>query len=144
VAAYIIGMEIDLDRYESLKPCESEYDVSCLIGWRTYKKGHKPRFLKKENGKNLLATNPLSWKTSEEYVTSEKHLGSLFFDFDVPVSPKTQDAQLYQGILWTNKPKFKGSFLMTTKNFHRGDINLFYNNIRENAATRVAVFNNKQ
>lgn len=144
VAAYLIGIPIDLDRYESLKPCESEYDVSCLIGWRTWKNGAKPKFLKKEIGKNILVTNPLSWKTTTEYVDKEIHGGSLFFDFDEELTPKTQDAQIYEGILWTNKPKFKGSFLMTSKNYHRGDINLFYKNIRDNAARRVSVFTKKQ
>ena len=144
VAAYLLGIPVNLDRYKSLKPCESEYDVSCLIGWRTFKKGAQPKVLDKEVGYRVLITNPLSWKTNTDYVGNENHKGKILFDFDVEPEVKSQDAQIYKNILWTNKPQFKGSILYTTKNYHRGDVNLFYMNIRENAVTRVSVFSKNQ
>jgi len=42
--------------------------------------------------------------------------------------------------LWVSKPKFRGSWLWTDKNYHMGDINLFYFDIRDNAALRVKSF----
>lgn len=140
VAAYLIGIPVDLDRYTSLKPCQDGEDINCLIGWRTWKIGAHPALLKLEEGRNALITNPLSWTTDTTYVSAAEHQGSVLFDFYAEPIKNVHSAQIYKSILWTNKPKFKGSFLYRTKNYHRGDINLFYVNIRENAADRVKVF----
>jgi hypothetical protein len=35
------------------------------------------------------------------------------------------------------KPRFPGSFLYRIRNYHIGDINLFYLNIRHNVETRL-------
>ena len=48
--------------------------------------------------------------------------------------------QIHNSILWTSKPKFRGSFLYRTSNYHKGDFNLFYLNVRENVATRISSF----
>jgi hypothetical protein len=50
------------------------------------------------------------------------------------------DAQPHENVLWVNKPVFPGSFLIVTKNYHAGDFNLFYMNVRNNAKQRVAAF----
>jgi hypothetical protein len=39
-----------------------------------------------------------------------------------------------------SKPNVFGKFLFFKKNFHIGDINLFYMNIRENLVTRIGAF----
>lgn len=140
IAAYLVGIPVDLDRYESLDPCTHPEDIGCLVGWRTWKIGAKPKLLEKEEGRNALIVNPVSWYTDTTYVSSEKHKGRVLFDFYGNPESQTQSAQIYKSILWTNKPKFKGSAMMTTKNFHRGDINLFYLDVRENAETRVNVY----
>ncbi|MFM7193794.1 MAG: DUF3089 domain-containing protein, partial [Bacteroidota bacterium] len=54
--------------------------------------------------------------------------------------PTLADAQSKDGILWTNIPYVRGRFWVRTKNWHRADMNLFYNNIRENAILRVSKF----
>jgi len=50
------------------------------------------------------------------------------------------DAQIHDDILWINKPHFPGSFFYRTKNYHIGDMNLFYVNIRDNIRTRINAF----
>jgi thiol-disulfide isomerase/thioredoxin len=40
-------------------------------------------------------------------------------------------AEIKDNVLWTCKPKFFGNFLIRNKNYHIGDINLFYKNIRD-------------
>lgn len=140
VAAYLLGIPVDLDRYSSLKACETGDDTSCLIGWRTWKNGATPPLLKKEIGKNVLITNPLSWKTNTDLVPKEKNPGTVLYDFEATPQAGLISAQIYKSILWANKPKFPGSILLTTKNFHRGDVNLYYVSLRENASNRVSVF----
>jgi len=43
-------------------------------------------------------------------------------------------------MLWIDKPKFFGNFLYNTKNYHAGDFNIFYMNIRENVQQRINAF----
>jgi hypothetical protein len=43
-------------------------------------------------------------------------------------------------LLFVKKPKFPWGFLYFTKNYHIGDINLFYINIRENVRQRIGAF----
>jgi len=142
IAAYLLGIPVDLDKFNSLKACSTKDDTRCLIGWRTYKTGYEPKTLKLEEGYNVLITNPLTWTSSTELAPPSKHKGALFFDLEEDPTPGTQNAQIHKSILWTNKPKFKGSWLYTTQNYHRGDINLFYVNIRENAVNRVGIYFN--
>ena len=141
IAAYIIGMAIPKNYYSDLKPCTDSAQTGCIIGWRTYKKDYEPEFVKKENG-NSFVVNPLTWTTTNEYAPKNLNKGGVLVKFD-KVVPGVADAQIHDNILWTHKPKFPGSFLFTRKNYHIGDINLFYVNIRENLRVRVAAFNKK-
>lgn len=140
VVAYLLGIPVDLDRYKVLKPCESANDTGCMVGWRTFKKGFEPKYLDKEADYRVLITNPLSWNSETEWVPAESNPGTVLTDFEGKPVEGLVGAQIHESILWTNKPKFRGSWLLTTKNYHRGDVNLFYVSIRENAKNRVDVF----
>lgn len=137
VVAYIVGWPVPADTFKYLKVCKNENMTSCICSWRTYKSGSDPKFL--EHEKAVLVTNPLSWSISEELVPKEKNKG-MVIDIKKDPVPKAVSAQIYKNILWSSKPKFKGSFLYRTKNFHKGDFNLFYMNVRENSRTRVRSF----
>jgi hypothetical protein len=50
------------------------------------------------------------------------------------------DAFVQDGVLRINKPHFTGKAFFNFTNYHIVDYNLFYFNIRENAATRVKMF----
>ena len=50
---------------------------------------------------------------------------------------KTHDAQVEGGALWISHPRVPGSFLYTSKNYHAGDINLFYVDIRKDVSRRI-------
>jgi hypothetical protein len=88
-----------------------------------------------ENG-NSYVTNPLSWKTDNVYVSRKMNGGSVLFKFN-KLYKKTTDAQNYEGVLWVNKPKFPWSFLYSAKNYHVGDINLYYMSIKNNTGQRI-------
>lgn len=135
VAAYLIGMPISKDRFKYITPCENEYDTGCYISWRTFKEGVD--FPGDQS--SILVTNPLSWDTSSKKVEKEKNPGSILRDF-YGVKKGIVSAQVADGILWSNKPKFKGSFFFRTKNYHIADINFYYISIRENAVKRVGAF----
>ena len=50
------------------------------------------------------------------------------------------NANVHNNVLWTNKPNVFGKLLFNKKNYHVGDINLFYINIRHNVKTRIGAF----
>lgn len=137
VAAYLIGMPVTKNYFNYIVPCQSENDIGCSISWRTFKNGYIPD--DRPLGDSILVTNPLSWKTDTTYVAKSYNLGTVLRNFD-KVLTKRVDAKVHNGILWANKPRFPGSFLLRRKNYHIADINFYYMNIRENAKNRVRVY----
>ena len=87
----------------------------------------------------MVVVNPLSWTTDPGYVSAEFNKGGVLRNFN-KIVPGVSDAQIHKNILWTRKPDVPGKILLTTKNYHVGDINLYYMNIRENVATRIRSF----
>jgi DUF3089 family protein len=138
VAAYIIGMAIPGDYFSELKPCLDSVSTGCVIGWRTYKSGYEPPFVKEEKSKSWVV-NPLTWTTTEEWAPRSLNKGAVLTNFNKLV-PEVVDAKIHEGILWVHRPHFPGSILLRTRNYHIGDINLFYLNIRENMRTRIRSF----
>ncbi len=138
VVAYLAGWPVPKNYFTSLKMCTDSLQTGCLCSWRTLRKGYIPSYLRKRNDSSY-ATNPLLWVTSETYAPKERNKGSVLTKFN-KVYPGTTDAHLHNGLLFVKKPKFPWSFLYFTRNYHIGDINLFYLNIRENVRQRIGAF----
>jgi len=141
VAAYVFGWPIPKEYFSSLKMCNDSSQTGCICSWRTLRNGYVPYFLKEENG-NSFVTNPLTWTTDSIYAPRKLNKGSVLFKFN-KLYTHTTDGQIANGFLYVRKPKFPWSFLYLTRNYHVGDINLFYLNIRENVRQRVNSFNSK-
>jgi hypothetical protein len=138
VAAYIPGMAVPQDSLPGLPPCLSDTSTGCFVSWSTYEKGYIPPYYELGLAR-AICVNPITWNTSENYTPKTLHKGAALRPFQLAL-PQICDAQVHGGILWVTKPKFRGSWLWTDKNYHMGDINLFYFDIRENAALRVRSF----
>lgn len=138
VAAYLIGMGIPKNYFSSLKMCEDRTQTGCLCGWRTFRKGFKPDYVQAENG-NAVVTNPITWKTDSGYASRKMNAGSVLFKFN-KIYKETTDAQIHENVIWVRKPKFPWSFLYAAKNYHAGDINLYYMNLRENVGQRIETY----
>jgi hypothetical protein len=135
VAAYLVGMAIPKNFFSSMKMCEDSTQTGCICGWRTFRKGFRPSYVIAEKDFSLV-TNPITWKTTNEYASRKMHSGSVLYKFN-KIYKKTTDARIYEGVIWVKRPKFPWSFLYSTKNYHVGDINLFYINMRNNIELRV-------
>ena len=135
VAAYIVGMAIPPNSFSSLKMCEDSLQTGCICGWRTFRKGYKALYVEVEKEFSLV-TNPITWKTDSEYAHKKMNTGSVLLKFN-KIYKRTTDAQIYEGIIWVRRPKFPWSFLYSTKNYHVGDINLYYMNVRRNIEQRI-------
>ncbi len=138
VVAYIIGWPVPKQYFASLRMCEDSLQTGCICSWRTLRRGFVPRLLKNENG-NSFVTNPLTWTTGNEYAGRKLNKGTILKKFNT-LYTATTDAQISNGFLYVKKPKFPGSFFYFTRNYHVGDINLYYLNIRENVSRRIALF----
>lgn len=134
VAAYLAGYRVPKDMFEMISPCRGPDDTGCLTSWRTFKKGYKPEWLEKEDG--IIVTNPLTWTNTPEWVPNTENEGGVYTTLD-PVRKNWVGAGIHQTILWSDKPRFPCSFLLFSRNYHAGDINLFYMNIRNNAIERA-------
>jgi len=141
VVAYIAGWPVSKEYFTSLKMCNDSLQTGCICSWRTLRNGYVPSILKEEKG-NSYVTNPLTWKTDSIYAPKNLNKGSVLFNFN-KVYNQTTDARIGNGLLYVRRPRFPWSFLYFTKNYHIGDINLFYINIRENIRQRAHTFNNK-
>jgi hypothetical protein len=138
VVAYIIGWPVSKEYFSSLKMCSDSLQTACICGWRTFHKGYTPFYLKNEKG-NCYVTNPLTWTTGTQYAPRTLNKGSVLYNFN-KIYKQTTDAQVSNGLLWVKKPRFPWSFLYFTRNYHTGDINLFYMNLRENIQQRIVAF----
>lgn len=135
VAAYLVGMPIPPNYFSKIKLCEDPTETGCICGWRTFRKGFKPPYVEEEKDLSLV-TNPITWKTNTDYASKKMNTGSVLLKFN-KVYKNTTDAQIYQGVIWVKRPKFPWSFLYSTKNYHVGDINLYYMNVKQNVHQRI-------
>ncbi len=141
VAAYIIGWPVRKDYFKSIQPCEKPDQTHCFCSWRTWNRNF---VLGKKNdpriAQNIVCTNPLNWSCAEgKYSPKTDNKGGVVRPF-AKIYPQISDAEVYQGLLLSRKPRFKGSFLFRRKNYHIGDLNLYYLNVRENAQLRAEAY----
>ncbi|MBN8680027.1 MAG: DUF3089 domain-containing protein [Chitinophagales bacterium] len=140
VSAYIVGWPVAEKEFRKLKPCEKPDQVDCYCTWRTWERRFGQRL--KEDQKTVC-TNPLLWHTKpNEYAAKSLNKGAVIRPFN-RIYPQSTDAEVHKGILLASKPKFKGSALFFSKNYHPGDFNLYYMNVRENAQTRARAFSRR-
>ena len=138
VCAYIIGMPVPENYFTKIPPCKDSTQTGCFVSWRTFKKGYYPEFIKKENFK-CVVVNPLSWKTDEQFISKKYNKGGLTKSFK-KLNKNIVSAQVYKNVLWSCKPDIFGKIFFFKKNFHIGDINLFYVNIRDNVKQRIKYY----
>jgi hypothetical protein len=99
--------------------------------------------------KNGIVINPLNWKLDETYAPASENLGSIVMD----ETGKTEirdiegDAQvcLARGTVVTNAKAVPNEMveLAGPQCYHQDDYSIFYNNIKDNVAKRIAAYNAK-
>jgi hypothetical protein len=140
VAAYIVGLAVPHSYFSTLPVCNAPDATGCFVSWRTFKKGYVPDWVKREREPSYVV-NPITWRTDSTWSVREQHRGAVLYRFNNPLS-QNLSAGIYGNVLWSTKPRFTGSILLRRKNYHIGDINLFWKDIRDNAALRVQAYRN--
>lgn len=142
VCAYLIGMPVDKHYFTRIPSCKDSLSTGCIISWRTFKRNYVDTVYVSKEKYESVVINPLTWTQDTLYAPVNLNIGGVLKNFN-KVKKGIVDAQIHQNILWTSKPKFFGNFFLKTGNYHIGDINLFYSNIRQNIKTRIYIYNLK-
>jgi hypothetical protein len=160
VAAYIVGYGIPADWFtrnlSTIAPCKTATDVGCVLNWSTFGVGGDAKRLHQSEsnrygtayesnaGKPLICTNPLSWTAGTAKADKALNLGlwSVRGGKDSSPKPGLTGAQCDDGALFIDGagsadfpyPSLPGH------NYHMVDYQVFYMNVRQNAAARVQAF----
>ena len=137
VAAYIPGWPVQNNLYTELKKCDEPDETGCICSWSTYEWGYTSNTM--YYYKNAICVNPISWKTDGEYAARDCNAGVVLPGFN-SIRDGCSDAQIHDNILWTHKPDVPGKILFKTKNYHIGDFNLFWYDVRRNFDLSVKTF----
>jgi hypothetical protein len=137
VVAYLAGWPVKQDFFKKTPPCQRPEQTGCFCSWRTWKREYG---LKHAFEEDVVCTNPINWSIEEGlYAPKSENKGAVLRSF-CDVYTQICDAEVYKGILLCTKPSFPGSALFIRNNYHIGDMNLYYMDIRANAKTRVDAF----
>lgn len=133
IAAYLPGIGFEVNHYKTIPFMVRPEQTGGFVSWNTFKrKIHKESFKFYEN---KACVNPVSWDTSF-CASRELHKGFLFSN--EKFYKESFDTHLQNGIIWISTPHFPYRYLaFTMKHYHIGDINLFWEDIRQNAMVRA-------
>jgi len=140
VAAYIPGIGVKPDLFKTIKPMTKPDETGGFVSWNTYKKGYYPKD-DKDWYDGSVTTNPITWDDSK-VTTLEQHKGFLYTN--KKIYDQALKIEISDGLVWSSNPKFPMRLFMSPiKNYHSGDINLFWQDVKENAALRLNTYLSK-
>jgi len=137
VVAYLPGIGILSSDLKQIPLLTTPAQTGGYVTWNTFKK-HLDKKAYEMWHKGREVVNPVTWTLAKE-TPKEAHKGFLYFDEKIYAG--LFQTHLMDGAIWIDRPPGK-FFLMslTMRNYHIGDINLFWQDIRENAKLRVQNF----
>lgn len=155
VAAYLIGGGITVgglhERAPDIPVCRAADDIHCVAAWNARGPTHVPTEFELHiaDTRERACTNPLSWEPSGAHAPSDLNLGAVFLETDNH-APRVAfaDAQCTRGMLVVRHidsaprdlPSKILDHVMGSENYHAIEIQMYFLNLRSNAATRAAAF----
>lgn len=149
IASYPVGTRIYRESEESTERvpvCESPNQTGCFATFRSFAPGGDTKFDIAAGHKPPgppICVNPLTWSSGEPAAPPSANLGTIsipYFSLSRP-QPNVVGGQCKDGALWIDPPKgFRYWFAHPDGIYHAYDYELFYMNIREDAARRVRQF----
>ena len=134
IAAYIPGIGIEKKEFNSIQIMTKPDETGGFVSWNTYKKNKLP---KKYDSwfKNKVSSNPITWDDKKN-TEREDHKGFLYRNGKI--YNKALKIEVKNGLVWTTLPRFPHRlFAIFKKNYHVGDVNLFWVDIKKNSELRV-------
>ena len=134
IAAYLPGIGIDKDLFKTIYLMIEPNATGGFLTWNTLKKEFQTDRYEKWY-KSKAVVNPITWDLSS-YAPKSAHKGFLFTNNKL--YKKVFETHLIDGAIYIDRIKFPLGFLgRKMLNYHSGDVNLFWGNIRENARLRT-------
>tara|TARA_B100000900_G_scaffold76607_1_gene61334 strand:- start:1197 stop:2264 length:1068 start_codon:yes stop_codon:yes gene_type:complete len=144
VAAYLPGTKVTKDDFFDLELMNSPDETGGFITWNTLK------ILKNEQKYNFtidrewladaLCSNPITWD-SKKNADYSKHKGLLFLNGKV--FPNALKIDNIDTGVFLKTPKIgllRTLLISTLKDYHKADINLFWEDIRQNSVLRAKAY----
>ncbi|MCP2670159.1 DUF3089 domain-containing protein [Maricaulaceae bacterium EIL42A08] len=164
VAAYLLEAPVPMDLFATglanLAPCQNAEDVRCVVSYSAARPEERERIfaltersmswtdvgdLRFVSDRALLCTNPLTWSTNGDYAPDRLHRGGAAAEglelSDTPSAMANQTgAQCQNGVLMVDQPRANALRRAGRLGEDRRapDFNLFYMDLAQNAATRLA------
>lgn len=140
VAAYIPGIGLDRNQYKTIPFMEKPNQTGGFVTWNTFKKKFDQKKYKWYKGKVVI--NPVTWDTTK---LADRKLHKGFLYSDGKMYRNSFDTHVDNGVIWISTPHFPHRYLaFTLRNYHTGDVNLFWEDIRENSLLRIQAFRYNQ
>jgi hypothetical protein len=150
VAAYVIGFSITKEYLEEnthLKFATGESDTGVIVSWNT----EGPKNVEQNASNvvllpNAISINPLNWKLDETYAPANENLGSRVLnektgEYEMKDIGADAKVVLDRGSVLTNADTEPvGGDAFGPQSYHNGDYALFFNNIKDNVAKRIAAY----
>lgn len=153
VAAYAFGYTVsrqELEKYPLLRPARDSVDCGVLICYNSVSvsKAISPLF-----SDNAACINPLNWHTDTTYAPAERHIGAVFFNAEGGadtlrhcIGARIDEATrtlIVEGL--DDDAYYIPSIgeLFPKGNYHVQELNLYFLNIQQNIAQRIAAFRHK-
>lgn len=133
VAAYVPGVGLDKNQFKTIPFMEQPDQTGGFVTWNTFKKKFDKEKYKWFEGKVVI--NPVTWDTTS-IAKRELHKGFLYSNGKM--YKNSFDTHISDGVIWISTPHFPYRFIaLMMRNYHSGDVNLFWEDIRENSLLRV-------
>ncbi len=140
VAAYIPGIGFDKKQFGTVTFMEHPDEIGGFVTWNTFKKKFDKVNYKWYKGKVVI--NPVTW---DETAIAERNLHKGFLYSNGKMYKNSFETHIADGVIWISTPHFPYSYLtFLMPNYHTGDVNLFWEDIRENSLLRVKNFQAKK
>lgn len=140
VAAYIPGIGFERNEFQTIPLMIQKDQTGGFVTWNTHKKKLDQRTAKWHLGKAVI--NPVTWDTTS-FAARQFHQGFLFSNEKMYVH--SFNTHLKNGVVWISTPHFPYRYLaFTMDNYHVGDVNLFWEDIRQNAILRSTSYLQKK
>ncbi len=141
VAAYLPGIGLSRNEFQSIPLLTEEKAIGGFVTWNTFKRKFDEKQYKWYKGKAVV--NPVTWDST---VVAKRSMHKGFLFSNGKLYKQSFNTHLDNGVIWISTPHFPYRYLaITMRNYHMGDVNLFWEDIRLNARKRAFVYiENKQ
>ena len=141
VAAYLPGIGLKKNEFVTIPLMTAPNQIGGFVSWNTFKRRlNQEKFDMWYKGKAVV--NPVTWN-SDKVAERKTHKGFLFSNNKI--YSQSFSTHLIDGAIWISTPHFPyRSMAWTMDDYHIGDINLFWEDVKLNSKERLnEYFKNK-